>query len=142
MSETNETTTTPVEAEAERAETTTDKPKRKWRSLNPEGKPTPTAGQFLYHFKLAESRQDAVDRMVNAGFHMTYNSLVRRVRDYLKNPEIDIVDKPSKRQKKSLNPNQIAADFAAEQARCEGETITESDVAEVDAPVVSKNSVG
>jgi len=145
-------TTTPIEAEAEQAATNAEKAttKRKRVNRNPESKPTPTAGQFLYHYNLATSRQDAVDRMVAAGYHMTYGSLSQRVRDYEKNPAVKklLKDMPRPPRRPRLASDEIAADFNAEKVRVEGEPVTETEVEGADtvkgadsAPIVSENAV-
>ena len=73
--------------ETKTEETTQETKVRKPRTnTNPKNLPSPTPAEFLFYWnetaKSGGERKDAVKRMQDAGFHMTYQALTQRVRQY------------------------------------------------------------
>lgn len=61
---------------------------KRGRKPVPEGLKSPTAVEFAMIYNASSSRQDAVKRFAGQNFHMTYGSLLARVKSYT-NPSRD-----------------------------------------------------
>jgi hypothetical protein len=95
--------------------------KKTRNNLNPDGLPTPSMAEFIYHFNQSKSRADAVKRMKDAGFHMTYNNLCSREKTARK-----LVGDKIKTVTKSAPRKLDKEDVLAELDRLEQEAVAEA----------------
>lgn len=81
---------------------------KRGRKPIPEGLKSPTALEFALVYNAASSRQDAVAAFAKQGFHMTYGSLLARVKSYTEGPnKVNLKDMPAGQRGRKIDVDAI-----------------------------------